>query len=198
MEQSQKQSPQENEPQNNVSIRVGILSSNVYREDLMFYNEIFRKTNEVFGDAVKFVVFGYDGREDMPELFNGVRYEYHKPVSIIHYFKKLKSLNLDVVFVPLINNTYNATSENYNKYLEAASFKIPLVVTDIAPYNRIIINNKNGFLYKDKSEMVEVFRYLLTNSGMVRHVGQAAYQDLIDNFNYDDENIEVISQTFKI
>jgi glycosyltransferase involved in cell wall biosynthesis len=150
----------------------------------------------VYGQAVTIIVFGYDGREDMPELFEGVNYEFVSSVSIVHYFKQLKSLNLDVLFIPLINNLYNATSENYNKYLEASVFKIPVIVTDIHPYNTIIQHNHNGFIYKEKEDLMEAVKYMLTNRHMIEYVGENAFNDLRDNFDFSEENIRVISSVY--
>ncbi len=162
----------------------------------MAFNEVFAKINETFGDLVTLVVFGYDGSEDMPELMDGLVYEYVKPVNMIHYFKQLKSLNLDCVLIPLINNLYNATSENYNKYLESACFKIPVIATDIHPYNTIIQHSRNGFLFKEKHDLIDVIKYILSNRHMVNVCGEAAYNDLLDTFDFTFENIEMLNDSY--
>jgi glycosyltransferase involved in cell wall biosynthesis len=191
-----KQESQKRQEGDQKSLRIGIISTDVYRRDLMEFNEVFAEINEKFGDNVTIVVFGYDGSEDMPELMQGLIYEYCKPVNMIHYFKQLKSLNLDCILIPLINDRFNITSENYNKYLEASAFKIPVVVTDIYPYNTIIQDGRNGFLFKEKHDLIGVITYLLTNRHMINVIGANAHKDLIETFDYTEENIDMINDVY--
>ena len=123
-------------------------------------------------------------------------YEHYKPVNMIQYFKQLKALNLDCVLVPLLNNLYNSTSENYNKYLEAAAFSIPLIVTDIYPYNSLIKDGTNGFLFKEKESLMGVMKYLLSNPHMIKYAGDHAHADLLETFDFTDENIEMLTDVY--
>lgn len=193
-EQQPTQAPKEEDPKSPKipSLRVGIISTPVYREDLMSFNEVFVRINEQFGDDVTLVVFGYDGSDDMPELMDGIKYEYAKPVNMIHYFKQLKALNLDCILIPLINNEYNATSEKYNKYLEASAFSIPVICTNILPYNNIIQDGMNGFLFRQKQGLIGVIKYLLSNRHMLKFAGDNAHRDMLDTFDFTPENIDMV------
>lgn len=186
----------QNPNQNPNSLRIGIISTPAYREDLLAFHEAFSEINDKYGDAVTLVVFGYNGAEDMPSLFDGLMYEHAKGVNFVHYFKTLQALNLDVVLIPLINNAYNATSENYNKFLEAAAFSIPVVATDIYPYNSLIQSGRNGFLFKSKEDLLNIINYLVTNRHMIEVVGQQAHQSVIDHLNFTDENVDMIADLY--
>ena len=173
-----------------------ILNPN-YLEDITYYREVFAKINEEFAESVTLVVFGYDGKPDNEELFAGINYEYVKKASIVHYFKQLKHLDLDVVFIPLINNKYNATSENYNKYLECACFSIPVIVCDIFPYNAIIKNGINGLIYKEKMDVVNMLDDMQQRPLILKDMGANAYKDLVENYNYTVKNISHLISIFE-
>jgi len=86
--------------------------------------------------------------------------QYFKPVSIIHFYKLVKTNSINLLFIPVINNTYNVTSENYKKYIDFSIMGIPTLAPDMYPYNQIIKNEVNGFLYDtEKKENLPAFIY---------------------------------------
>lgn len=142
---------------------------------------------------------GYDPADDKDNILDGVSYEYVKPVSIVHYFKQLKTNEIDLLFIPLINNTYNATSENYNKYLEAALFNIPVLTVNIFPYNRCISDQINGFLYDKKEDFFDYLRFLLGKQfDLIRHCGNSAFNEVTNKFNFSPENIALINKVISV
>ena len=104
----------------------------------------------------------------------GFNFEFVKKVSIIHYFKQLRALNIDVLFIPLIKNIYNITSENYNKYLEAALLNIPVLTININPYNKLIQNKLNGFLFNETNDFFRSVEILILDKTMIKQAGTAA------------------------
>lgn len=131
-------------------LRVGIISTECNKENLMGVREELLAVNNKLQGRVELIVFGHYSDEKDGNWLEGVNFEFIKPVSIIHYMQQLKSLNLDLLFIPLEKTVYNATSENYNKFCEAALFDIPILTLSIFPYNKTIIDKRNGFLYKEK------------------------------------------------
>jgi len=119
--------PVEQVPKNG-KLRIGVVATNVYAEDINSYVKVFKQINQEFKDKVQLVLFGYDGKSGNKNSLEGVDFEFHKPTSIIHYFKKLHSLNLDLMLIPLKESLFNNTSENYNKWLESSIFGIPILV----------------------------------------------------------------------
>ena len=177
-------------------LRVGVICSETNREDLLHYKDELIKINKKLGWRVELILFGYDGSDGKKNWLKGVNFEYVKPVSIIHYPQQLRSLNLDLVFIPLINNIHNVTSETYGKYLETGLFGIPIITTRIYPYNGIIADKINGFLYKDKSELITYLDFLHTQRDLIKTVGNNAYNNVMSEYNYSPENIEEVSKLF--
>lgn len=166
-------------------------------EDILYYNEQLRSINKMYRDKIRIVVMGYKNDKDRLNMMKGVIFEYVKPVSIVHYFKQLAAMQIDLLFVPLINNLYNATSENYNKYLEAGVFKIPLITPDIYPYNQLITNEHNGFIFGKRENFIPYLIDLLANKpDFIKSCGERAREDVFKNFNYSVENIGVLSSAF--
>lgn len=182
------------EPVITENIKVGIIASNYTWEDLNSYKEQFKEVQEKFGDNVTFHVIGYDGidlktkKNCFPTDF---KFEYIKPCTIIHYFKQLKALELDLIFIPLRKNDFNETSENYNKMLEAGLFNIPVMVTDMFPYNQIIKDAENGIILKNKKDFVLKLEHFLTAKDELKRIGIGANQFIKENFLYSEMTIGI-------
>jgi hypothetical protein len=176
--------------------RIGIICSNGNYGDIKYYNDEFQKINDKYGDDVSLIFIGYDYEEDNQKILDGVNFEYTKQVSIIHYFKQLQSLNLDLVFVPLRKNNFNISSEGLNKYLECSLFKIPIIVEDMFPYNQLIVNQRNGFLYKEKTNFIPELDAILKNTDLIKNVSQDCRKDVIKNYTYNDRTMEVMNSIY--
>lgn len=176
--------------------RIGIICSPSGLGDIKYYNEEFQKINERYGENVSLIFIGYDYEKDKNKTLEGVTFEYIKPVSIIHYFKQLQSLELDLVIVPLRKNNFNLTSECINKFLECGIFKIPIIVEDIFPYNIILRNQLNGFTYKGKENLIPELDIVLCNYDLMRAVGDAARKSVLINYSYTENNIDLVSLVY--
>jgi glycosyltransferase involved in cell wall biosynthesis len=179
--------------------RVGIIATNYTWEDIASYKELFSEVKEKLGDEVKFVLIGFDGIDNKTQKScfpDGLEFEQVKPCTIVHYFKQLRKLHLDLIFIPLRQNEFNITSENYNKFIEGAMFKIPVMVYDIYPYNEIISNGKNGVILKKKKEFLERIEFFNKNRDELKRIGESAHDFVYKNFVYSDDNLQIINQIY--
>lgn len=179
--------------------RVGIVATNYTWEDIASYKSLFQEVKEKLGDKVKFVLIGFDGIDHKTQKScfpDGFEWEQIKPCTIVHYFKQLRQLHLDLLFIPLRQNEFNMTSENYNKFLEGAMFKIPVMVYDIFPYNEIIKNGQNGVILKKKKEFVERIEFFEKNRDELKRIGESAHEFVNNNFLYNEENLRIINQIY--
>lgn len=103
---------------------------------------------------IEFTFFGFkdDDKQEFKivEKLNTIKY--FKPVSIIHFYKLIKERNINLLFIPIIDDVYNKTSENNKKYIDFSLLRIPILAPSIFPYNAIIMNKENGFLYNPKNK----------------------------------------------
>ncbi len=178
-------------------LRIGVIVNLTNLEDIAFYNAQFRQINQWQPTNINLLFFGYRPEADTDNALDGVNFDYVKPVSIIHYFKQFKALNIDLLFIPLIQNVYNATSENYNKWLEAGLCSTPIIAPDIYPYNKIVRDKQNGFIFSNREGFVPYLKDLLVNHfGLIKHCGNSAMEEVTKKFNFSMENIRVISGIF--
>jgi hypothetical protein len=176
--------------------RIGVICSPSNYTDIKLYNDEFQKINELYGDNVTLVFVGYDYKEDSKKILEGVNFEYTEQVSIIHFFKQLQSLSLDLIFIPMDRSIYNVTSENINKYLEAGLFGIPILVEDLFPYNFIIVNERNGFIHKGKQNFLSELDKILNNPDLINAVRIETNRDVLRSYTYTDANIDVVASIY--
>ena len=182
-------------------VRVGIIATNYTWEDINSYKEQLDKIQKELGDKIKFYVFGFDGidyqtkKSCFPENFN---FEYVRPSTIVHYFKQLKNLKLDVLFVPLRKNNFNETSENYNKFLEAGLLNVPTMVYDIFPYNQVIKNGDNGILLSKKDDLIERIKFFSENKTELSRMGNNVNNYVLENFSITEQIVSIIDDIYTL
>lgn len=188
-------------PEEKNPLRIGIVATNYTWDDLTSYKDIFNKVQKEFGDKVKFFLIGFDGidhftkKNCFPSEF---KIENIKPCTIVHYFKQLRNLQLDILFVPLKKTTFNETSENYNKYLEAGLFKVPIMVADVFPYNKILHDGDNGIVLSKKEDMIDKIKFFLDNKSELKRMGENSYKSIIENFSINEQNVEIIDNIYSV
>ena len=189
--------PKIDNPKN--QLRVGIVGTNYAWEDINSYKDLIKEVCSKLKDKVKFVLIGFDGVDNKTNkncFPSNCEFEIVKPCTIIHYYKQLRNLKIDLLFIPLRLNDYNQTSENYNKFLEAGLFKIPIMVYNTFPYNEIIKNGKNGIILEKKKEFVEKIEFFEKNRDELKRMGSSAYNLVTTNFIYDKDNLPIVDKIF--
>jgi|LakMenEpi03Aug12_release.lakeMendotaPanAssembly.Ray.scaffolds.fasta_scaffold15663_13 hypothetical protein len=182
-------------------LRVGIIATNYTWEDLASYKEQFSKVQKELGENVKFFILGFDGidyqtgKSCFPDGFN---FEFIKPSTIVHYFKQLRNLQFDLLFIPLRKNTFNETTENYNKFLEAGMFNVPTIVYDIFPYNQIIKNGDNGILLSKKDDLIERLKFFSEKKTELVRMGNNVNKFVFENFGLTEQNIAIIDDIYTL
>ena len=190
----EKQSQQNEHAQNvqpkNKQFCIGILVSETNLESIRHYNEQFRLINKRYKNRVKLLFFGYNPEKDPFKSLEGVDYDYVKNVSIIHQPKQFNACEINLLFVPLVKNGMNASSEDIDEFLFAGIFKIPILVCDIYPFNKVVQNDVNGFIYKDREAFYPYLEDLLrTRIPVIELAGKSAYIDVTSKFNFSDNNL---------
>ncbi len=187
----------------NRPFRLGIMVNEANYEDILYYNAQFREINRLFGYKINLIFIGYKPENDKMNALEGVDFDYVPPTSIVHYFKQLKALDIDLMFIPLINEPnsqmllYNSTSDDTKKWQEAALYKIPLLVCDIYPYNAGLIKlDWDGFIYQDRNEFMKFFVDLFENKfSSIKAAGHYAHERA-RQFYYSKETGELLMKVF--
>lgn len=83
--------------------------------------------------------------------------------------------------------------------MEASVLKIPIIVPDIYPYNKLIRDTINGFMFPDREQFIPYLKNLLANQlGLIRLCANHANKDVIENYNYSEKNMQIISNIFEM
>ncbi len=173
---------------------IGIICNGYNNEDIAYYKDEFKKINKIYKDKVRLLFIGLPG--ELPEL-KGVEYEYTKPVSINHYFKHLYALKIDLLFIPIKPSVFNVTSENYNKFIEASILSIPVITLKWYPYELLIRDGRNGFLYENKDKFIDYLKNLIDKFlPEVKKAGSQAYETYLQYMSYSAENTKMLIDAF--
>jgi len=95
----------------------------------------------------------------------------------------------DIGIAPLVDNEFNR-GKSHIKWMEQAMKKIPTVASAVYPYEKpvqgtdVIRDGKTGFLVED-DEWDKALTYLIENEDVRNEVGQAAYKQVVDEWQYE-------------
>ena len=168
--------------QKNGKLRIGIIATENNWEDINSFRKEFEEIHNRHKDKLQFVFIGFNCTDQatMKNPISQFNFEIilnknSRPISIINYFKSLYDANLDAVFIPLRKTVFNETSDGYGRILEAASFKLPVIVPDVYPYNKIIKNKTNGFLFTKKEELLLLIDAFVAQPAALKQAGEKAH-----------------------
>jgi glycosyltransferase involved in cell wall biosynthesis len=92
---------------------------------------------------------------------------------------------IDIGIYPLPTDAW-VMGKSGLKALTYMTFALPVVATNIgAAINRVITENKNGFLVKTEEEWLEKLKYLIDNPTERARIGKNARQTVLDKFSIE-------------
>lgn len=87
----------------------------------------------------------------------------------------------------LINNDVYILSTHYEglpiSIIEAMSYGLPILATNVGGNSEMLENNINGFLFTSKDELAEKLNYLINNHETVKKMGQESYRIFSDEYS---------------
>lgn len=102
----------------------------------------------------------------------------------------------DILLAPLIDSKFNNMKSNL-KQLEASSRKLPIICSDVIPYNIDGVDKENCFLVKStKNEARTWFRSLkklINDPELMSNMGNKMYDDFKDKYNLENVNKKRVS-----
>jgi len=99
--------------------------------------------------------------------------------------------HIDIALAPLADNEFNRCKSEL-KLIEAGHFGIPIIASDVYPYNTVIEHGVNGFLIKNSKDCYKSWlKYTmeLVHDPVYRyHMGQELKKTINERFNIKDIN----------
>ncbi|MCJ2037347.1 glycosyltransferase [Methylobacterium sp. J-068] len=107
----------------------------------------------------------------------------HRPIKDLQTYwdlLKLSDINLSV----LEKNVFN-DGKSEIKWLEAAIFGIPSVVSASATHEEVIVPGETGYLYRTSDELFTALDALVRSPGLRQRIGRAAEAEAMAKYNID-------------
>jgi hypothetical protein len=81
--------------------------------------------------------------------------------SIVHQYKAVVKSTSDFHLILNKKNEYSTNSDTYFKFVEYGMFGIPVASLNMSPWNELIDDKVNGFLLKNKGELVSLVKSII-------------------------------------
>ncbi len=101
--------------------------------------------------------------------------------------------NIDVALAPLEDTNYNQYKSEL-KIIEAGYFGIPVIASDVYPYNTVIKHGVNGFLVKKEKDWLKYIKHFINNPQDIKVMGDNLKEYIDRRFNAE----EITNKRIKI
>ncbi|MDL2246081.1 glycosyltransferase [Methanobrevibacter sp. OttesenSCG-928-K11] len=91
----------------------------------------------------------------------------------------------DVGIAPLENSSFNKGKSEL-KYIEYSALAIPVVCSDIEPYNTVVKDGITGFLANTEEEWFEKLKKLILNENLREEIVTNSQKDILENYSLND------------
>ncbi len=177
-------------------IRIGLVGGNHLSYDFQQVTPILRELKKIHGKHIEIIFLGWDGKHKGTDLTSGLDVVFEKSVRFTQYFDKLNSLALDLVLLPVSNTYYNTHGRSPIKYLELSASGIPVVASDLPPYNLLIEHEETGLLAEDKESWMLQTNRLIQDSELRLSIGENALKSAWYNSAYNWESVDYLTQLY--
>jgi len=160
-------------------IRIGYTGFSSHQKDLELIDDIMTKICEKYPE-VRFKVMGIIPEHAFKRIpqynykYRGVKIksqlEYISGTDITAYFYKLADQGWDIGLAPLIDNSFNACKSDL-KIKEYGALSIPVVASNVYPYQKAIKQGYNGFLASTGKEWYEAIEKLILDKKLRQEIG---------------------------
>jgi len=166
-------------------VRIGWLGGATHKKDMEDVFGVLKKVMDKYPN-VEFVTMGGDcvNWELLPED-RVTQLPFH--IDYMKYLADLPKLGIDIGITPLVNSKFNSCKSPCKFYEYSIGGWCTLSPADFnLPYKRVITNNENGLLYKNKDDMFEKLCLLVENERLRKDLANNARQYLRENMCIQD------------
>ncbi|MBL4575807.1 MAG: glycosyltransferase family 4 protein [Opitutaceae bacterium] len=178
-------------------VRIGIIGTGATAYDTLSIIDVLKELKEKHEDKIELIFFGWNGKlPNREEPLKDIPFTYVKSVSFLDYFDQLNKLELDIALLPSKKIPFNTHGKSFIKALEFAVFAIPVVATDLAPYNEVIENKETGFLVKEQKQWIAVLDQLIEDKKLRDRIGKSALKEAWRSFSFTGQTMQIYQEVF--
>ena len=188
-------------------IRIGLIGKISTYYDIVHINDVLKEVSNQYEDKIEIILFGWDGKDPSgKDLLDGVKFTSIKSVNFADYrkykrlmkgyFTVLNELQLDIALLPMLDIPCNTHGKSPIKYLEQAAFSVPVVASDIEPYQSIIQHGKTGFLASSKEQWVKHIGSLVESKELRSQIATTANKFAWKEWSYTSANLDLLKDIF--
>jgi len=93
-------------------------------------------------------------------------------------------MNADIGIAPLKDTSFNR-GKSPLKWMEYSAMRVPTVASDTVVYPEEIEDGVTGLLAGSEDDWMEKISYLIENEEARKRIGQEAYDDVYERFNFE-------------
>jgi glycosyltransferase involved in cell wall biosynthesis len=148
------------------------------------YEQILTDNYRLIGDNKEYMNFLNKFSKEKYINENNINYLRRWTTKTNEYAKILDES--DIILAPLVDHTFNNMKSNL-KQVEASTRKLPIVCSDIIPYNVDGVHNHNSILIKDKKnqekDWAKALKKLILDKDFRLELGNNLYNDFKDKYS---------------
>jgi GT2 family glycosyltransferase/glycosyltransferase involved in cell wall biosynthesis len=152
-------------PPSSGSVVIGYAGTITHNTDLELLEDVLGRIALLYGNKVTFTFMGCaTARIAQLPGFSYIQFE----TTFEAYARKLQEISIDIMLVPLEDNTFNRCKSNI-KWLEYSACGIAGIYADLPPYNTSVVHGKTGLLVGSDPEQWFKAISLLVERPELRH-----------------------------
>jgi glycosyltransferase involved in cell wall biosynthesis len=189
-------------PKPNEPIRVGVLVTKENTKDVKSHAMALKEIAKQFPTKIQFVTYG-DETEGMRKALSGVKHEFTQQTGLESYYNELVSLNLSAIIIFTNDTDWNVNHYDVERVMELMAIGIPVIVNDIDPVNKLIVDETNGYVFKDKDHLKRILSVIAevdfseTTDCQLIKIRDVAFGHVHDEFDISrDKCVKIIEQMF--
>ncbi len=178
-------------------VRIGIIGTGATAYDTLTIVDVLKELTKKHKDKVELILFGWNGKlPHKKEPLKDIPFTYVKSVSFLDYFDQLNKLQLDIALLPSKKIPYNTHGKSFIKVLEFAVYAIPVVASNLPPYDEVIENKETGFLVSTPKQWITVIDRLIEDKKLRDRIGKSALKEVWRNFSFTNQSIQIYQEIF--
>ncbi len=179
------------------AVRIGLVGGSNSSFDFSQVVSVLKSIKEQHEGKTEIIIFGWNGRIRDVAVLENLDVTFVKSVRFTDYFEKLNSLSLDIALLPLTDQCYNTHGRSPVRYFELSASGIPVIASDLPPFNLVIEDEETGLLAEDEQEWLSQINRLIESPELRISLSENALKSSWYDHAYNWEKLELLTSLYR-